>query len=242
MTDFSTLTQVFGSFADPQYWVQILQIIWINILLSGDNALVIALACASLPPRQRLWGMVLGAGVAVAMRVALAGVVSSLMAFPYIKLIGGCALVWIAVMLLKPDGEDGEAAVSSHDSLLRAIRTIAVADIVMSLDNVIAVAAAANGDIVLLVFGLAISIPLIVAGASLTLAILNRFPVVIWAGAGVLGWIAGDVATSDPILDNVELIDELGREKVKLVSETVGAAGVLAGGWLLRRRHRMVKA
>jgi YjbE family integral membrane protein len=242
MTDFSNLTHILANFADPQYWVQILQIIWINILLSGDNALVIALACASLPPKQRLWGMVAGAGVAIVMRIALAGVVSTLMTFPYIKLIGGCALLWIAVMLLKPEGDKEGEAVTAHDSLLRAIRTIAVADIIMSLDNVIAVAAAANGDFVLLVFGLAISIPLIVAGASLTLAILNRFPVVVWAGAGVLGWIAGGVAMSDPILDQIDLLEDMDKEKVKLVSETVGAAGVIASGWLLRRHHRMAKA
>lgn len=241
MPDVSSLSELLGHFSEPQYWVQILQIIWINILLSGDNALVIALACRSLPPKQRFWGMVLGAGVAIAMRIAFAGIVSTLMTFPYIKLIGGLALVWIAIALLKPDAEAGESSVGSHDSLLRAVKAIAIADVIMSLDNVIAVAAAANGDYVLLVFGLAVSIPLIVAGASLTMAILNSFPLLVWAGAAVLGWIAGDVIASDPILENAEFIDDIGKEKFELASETIGAAGVLAAGWFVRRRHAIAQ-
>src|SRR5262249_52951198 len=151
------------------YWVQISEIIWINILLSGDNAVVIALACRALPPQQRMWGMTIGASVAIVMRIACAAFVTTLMTFPYIKLIGGCALLYIAVTLLGPPTEDKdrhEQAIKSNDSFLTAVKTIAVADVIMSLDNMIAVAAAAGGDYILLSFGLAMSIPLIVAGAT----------------------------------------------------------------------------
>jgi YjbE family integral membrane protein len=181
----------------PAFWVAVGKIIWINVLLSGDNALVIALACRGLAPRQRLWGMIFGAGAAVILRIIFTGIVASLMELSYLKLVGGLALLVIAAKLLVPDQED-ENSVQSASHLWAAIQIVVVADIVMSLDNVIAVAAAANGSVPLLILGLAISIPLIVAGAALIMALLNRLPILVWAGAALLGWIAGDVIATDP--------------------------------------------
>src|SRR4051794_15948435 len=183
----------------PAFWVAVGKIIWINVLLSGDNALVIALACRGLAPRQRLWGMILGAAVAVLLRIVFTGIVATLMEWPYLKLVGGLALVVIAAKLLVPEEAD-EEGVESASHLWAAVQIVAIADIVMSLDNVIAVAAAANGSVPLLVLGLAISIPLIVAGAALIMALLNRLPILVWAGAALLGWIAGDVIATDPAI------------------------------------------
>jgi YjbE family integral membrane protein len=183
----------------PAFWLAVGKIIWINVLLSGDNALVIALACRGLQPRQRLWGMVLGAGVAVVLRIIFTAIVVTLMALPYLKLAGGLALIVIAAKLLVPAQED-EEGVESASHLWAAVQIVVVADIVMSLDNVIAVAAAANGSVPLLILGLAISVPLIVAGAALIMTLLDRLPILIWAGAALLGWIAGDVIATDPAI------------------------------------------
>src|SRR4030081_3210785 len=183
----------------PAFWVAVGKIIWINVLLSGDNELVIALACRGLAPRQRLWGMILGAGVAVILRIIFTGIVATLMELPYLKLVGGLALLVIAAKLLVPEEED-EEGVESASHLWAAVQIVVVADIVMSLDNVIAVAAAANGSVPLLILGLAISIPLIVAGAALIMALLNRLPILVWAGAALLGWIAGDVIATHPAI------------------------------------------
>ncbi len=180
----------------PAFWVAVGKIIWINVLLSGDNALVIALACRGLAPRQRLWGMIFGASAAVVLRIVFTGIVATLMEWPYLKLVGGLALLVIAAKLLVP--EEDEEGVESASHLWAAVQIVVVADIVMSLDNVIAVAAAANGSAPLLVLGLAISVPLIVAGAALIMALLNRLPILVWAGAALLGWIAGDVIATDP--------------------------------------------
>src|SRR3954466_15702125 len=183
----------------PAFWLAVGKIIWINVLLSGDNALVIALACRGLAPRQRLWGMIFGAGAAVILRIVFTGIVASLMELAYLKLVGGLALLVIAAKLLVPERED-EDSVQSASHLWAAIQIVVVADIVMSLDNVIAVAAAANGSVPLLIPGLAISIPLIVAGAALIMALLNRLPILVWACAALLGWIAGDVIATDPAI------------------------------------------
>ena len=193
----SFFTQFRNEMAEPTFWIAVGKIIWINILLSGDNALVIALACRGLSPRHRLWGMVLGAGAAVLLRIIFTGIVASLMELPYLKLVGGLALIVIAAKLLVPENED-EEGVESASHLWHAVQIVVVADIVMSLDNVIAVAAAANGSAPLLVLGLAISVPLIVAGAALIMAVLARLPVLVWAGAALLGWIAGEVIATDP--------------------------------------------
>ncbi|MBR1269054.1 TerC family protein [Bradyrhizobium sp. AUGA SZCCT0222] len=193
----SFFTQFQAEMQQPAFWVALGKIMWINILLSGDNALVIAMACRGLPPRQRFWGMILGAGVAVGLRIIFTGIVVSLMALPFLKLVGGLALLYIAAKLLVPEDE-GEGDVHAAAHLWAAVRIVAIADIVMSLDNVIAVAAAANGSIPLLVIGLAISVPLIVAGAALIMALLTRMPALVWAGAGLLGWVAGEVMATDP--------------------------------------------
>ena len=196
MTD---LLNGLGVNTQPQFWISVVQIIWINVLLSGDNAIVIALACRNLPQKQRLAGMILGTGVALLLRLIFATIVSTLMLLPYVKIAGGVALLWIAVKLLTP-GEDAGNGNSGSASLWRAVKLVAIADVVMSLDNVIAVAAVADGSLALLIFGLGVSIPAIVAGANIIMAILNYFPLIIWAGAALLGWIAGDVIASDPII------------------------------------------
>jgi len=190
------LTQLHGDVQLPSFWLAVGKIIWINVLLSGDNALVIAMACRGLHGRNRLWGMVIGAGIAVILLIAFTGIIATLMALPYLKLVGGIALLFIAAKLLVPEDEGDEIAAGT--TLWHAIRIVVIADIVMSLDNVIAVAAAANGKISLLVLGLAISIPMIIAGAALIMLVLDRFPILIWLGAALLGWIAGDVIASDP--------------------------------------------
>jgi YjbE family integral membrane protein len=200
MFDPATIGAFFSQFQNemqqPAFWVAVGKIIWINVLLSGDNALVIALACRGLEPRQRLWGMIFGAAAAVILRIIFTGIVATLMALPYLKLVGGLALIVIAAKLLVPEDESEDVKSASH--LWAAVQIVVVADIVMSLDNVIAVAAAANGSVPLLVLGLAISVPLIVAGAALIMALLNRLPILVWAGAALLGWIAGDVIATDP--------------------------------------------
>jgi YjbE family integral membrane protein len=188
-----------GYFADfhPQFWASVVEIIWINVLLSGDNALVIALACRALPRRQRLVGMALGTAAAVILRLAFAGVVAKLMVIPYLKIAGGMALLWIATRLLVNENNGSEAVTSPSRDLLDAVKAIAVADVVMSLDNVIAVVAAADGNFALIVFGLGMSIPVIVAGATIIMAVLNYAPTIAWVGAALLGWIAGDVIATD---------------------------------------------
>jgi YjbE family integral membrane protein len=195
------LTQFQADLAKPSFWFAVGKIIWINVLLSGDNALVIAMACRGLAPRQRVWGMTIGAGIAVVLLIAFTGIVATLMAQPYLKLVGGLALLMIAAKLLVPDEEGGD--VTAGTSLWHAIRIVVIADIIMSLDNVIAVAAAANGELALLVLGLAISIPMIIAGAALIMLVLDRFPILIWLGATLLGWIAGDVIETDPAVQPI---------------------------------------
>ena len=190
------LTQFQTDLQSPTFWLAVGKIIWINVLLSGDNALVIAMACRGLAPRQRIWGMTIGAGIAVILLIAFTGIVAKLMVLPYLKLVGGLALLVIAAKLLVPEGEGDD--VTAGTSLWHAIRIVVIADIVMSLDNVIAVAAAANGELPLLILGLAVSIPMIIAGAALIMLVLDRFPILVWLGATLLGWIAGDVIATDP--------------------------------------------
>jgi YjbE family integral membrane protein len=200
------LTHIGGFFAQfeadmhrPAFWLAVGKIVWINVLLSGDNALVIAMACRGLHGRHRLWGMVFGATVAVVLRIAFTGIVATLMVLPFLKLVGGLALLVIAAKLLVPEDEHDE--IKAGTTLWHAVRIVVIADIVMSLDNVIAVAAAAEGQLSLLVLGLASSIPMIVAGAAVIMLLLDRFPVVIWLGAMLLGWIAGEVIASDPVAE-----------------------------------------
>ena len=219
----------------PVFWVALGKIMWINILLSGDNAVVIAMACRSLPPRQRFWGMILGAGVAVFLRIIFTIIIVSLMTMPFLKLVGGLALFYIAVKLLVP--EDGHGEVAAADKLWRAVQMVAIADIIMSLDNVIAIAAAAQGSYLLLVIGLAVSIPLIIAGAALIMSLLDRFPILIWAGAGLLGWITGEVIATDPAIESW-LVSQFGQglfHTIELTFAAIGAVAVLTVGGLWRR-------
>jgi YjbE family integral membrane protein len=222
----------------PGFWLAVLQIIWIDILLSGDNAVVIALACRKLPVQQRVWGVVLGTLVAISLRVVFAGLVTTLMQMAYLKLVGGVLLLWIAVKLLGPEENGKSDQVQAVDNLWRAIRIVAIADLVMSLDNVIAIAAVAERfeapqSYALLMFGLAVSIPLIMAGAAIVMAILERFPIVVWAGAALLGWIAGEIIAKDPLF--TANLDPAAAHTVWMVGATLGALFVVCAG-LVRRR------
>jgi YjbE family integral membrane protein len=180
----------------PQFWLAALEIIVINILLSGDNAVVIALACRNLPPRQRRWGVFWGAIGAIVLRIALTFFAINLLALPYLKLIGGLLLFYIGVKLIVEDEDEGPK-VAASERMLSAIRTVIIADLVMSLDNVLAVAAAAKGSLLLLVFGLVVSIPLVVVGAQLIMRLIDRFPLLIVAGGGLLGYVAGEMIVDD---------------------------------------------
>src|SRR5665213_1281292 len=171
--------------SSPGFWLSVLQVVWVNILLSGDNAVVIALACRGLPPRERLWGMIIGAGFASLLLIVFTGVVSMLMTLPYLRLAGALALFWIAVKLLAPQAHDAEDTPKAVADLWRAVRIVVIADIIMSLDNVIAVAGVANGRYALLILGLAVSIPMVIAGSAVILALLERFAVLVWGGAAI---------------------------------------------------------
>ena len=223
--------------SQPTFWLSVLQVIWINILLSGDNAVVIALACRALPPRERLWGMIIGAGFASFLLIVFTSVISALMTLPYLKLVSALALIWIAVKLLAPQAHDAEGTPEAAEDLWRAVRIVVVADIVMSLDNVIAVAAVAKGQYLLLTIGLAVSIPMVIAGSAIILALLERFPVLVWGGAGILGWVAGDIFASDPIV--LSVFKEYSAEHVELMAQILGAAIVLVWGYVWRRRHHL---
>ncbi|MGJ0503734.1 MAG: TerC family protein [Methylocystis sp.] len=177
---------------------EVFEIIWINLLLSGDNAILIALACRQLPVRQRRWGVFLGALGGVVLRIAFTLVIVELMAVPYLKIVGSLLLLIIAVKLLIDETEHSD--VTAKPNLWSAVGAIIMADAVMSLDNVIAIAAAARGSTNLIVFGLLISVPIVMFGAGALLKVLERFPALVWAGAGLLGWVAGDMAAADPAL------------------------------------------
>ncbi|KUL97009.1 hypothetical protein DK26_03435 [Bosea sp. WAO] len=183
-------------FSSSTFWASLLQIIWIDLLLSGDNAVVIALAVRSLPEKQRKMGILLGAGAAVGLRILFAVIVSYLLNIPFLKVVGALLLFWIAIKLAKGE-EEAHGDVAASDNLWKAVRTIAIADAVMSLDNVLAIAAAARGHFELFIFGLLLTIPLIVFGARMLSTILERYPILIWLGAALLGWIAGEMLLSD---------------------------------------------
>ncbi len=178
--------------------LQGLQIVWINILLSGDNAVVIALACRGLDGRRRRWGILAGSLAAVSLRILFTVFVVELLRLPYVKLVSGALLLWIALQLLQQNTHEKDVAAST--SVWGAVRTIAIADAVMSLDNVVAVAAAAKNSVPLITFGIVVSVPLIIFGSTLVLSLLNRFPLLVVAGAALLGWVAGEIAASDPVL------------------------------------------
>jgi YjbE family integral membrane protein len=231
------------------FWIAVAQIIGVNIILSGDNAVVIAMACMTLPPRQRLWGMILGAGVAVLLRVLFTLVVAEAMTYPFLKLVGGALLFWVAIKLVTEDADGEKEGVEAAENLWRAVRIVAIADIVMSLDNVIAIAAsadiaAARVDIAhasaikttLIIFGLATSVPLIVAGSAILMALLDRYRVLIWGGGALLGWVAGDIMATDPAIAG--WLGEGTMHHLHAWGGRVGAVIVVAVGYAVVGKHR----
>jgi YjbE family integral membrane protein len=231
-----------------QFWLGLGAIIWVNIILSGDNAVVIALAARSLPEKQQKLAIFWGAAAAVLLRIVLTIVAVELLKLPYLKLIGGVLLFWIAVKLLVPE-DDGDGDVKSSDHLIGAIKTILIADLVMSLDNVIAVAAVAKGSFVLLVLGLLISIPLVVYGATMLMKLMDRYPVIITVGAALIGFVAGEMLVTDPVaiewfrqsahwMIDIELFTVLGHKFEVSGAGLMGAVLVIAAGrWLARHKR-----
>jgi YjbE family integral membrane protein len=239
-------------FASPVFWTSLLQIIWIDLLLSGDNAIVIAMAVRSLPEKQRKVGIWLGCGAAVGLRILFAVVVSYLLNIPFLKVVGALLLLWIAIKLAKGE-EESHSEIEASDNLWKAVRTIAIADAVMSLDNVLAIAAAARGHFELFIFGLLLTIPLIIFGANMLSKVLERFPILVWFGAALLGWIAGEMLISDiavlqwlqtAIPSWVQVVPVTDTHPAGLATAkapfygaaAVGAAIVVVVGYLLKRK------
>ena len=219
------------------FWIGLLKIIWINIILSGDNAVVIALAARSLPPHQQTKAVFLGSGAAVVLRIGLTVVAAKLLQLSFLQVLGGLLLLWIGVQLLSEE-EDGEGESKEYGSLMAAVRTILIADLVMSLDNVIAVAAAAKGSMLLLILGLAISIPLVIFGSTLMIRLMERFPIIITLGAGLIGWVGGETIVSDVALKDMVV----NYPWVHYVAAAAGAAFVVALGRALQKRHTASEA
>jgi YjbE family integral membrane protein len=226
--------------ATAAFWIALGKIIWVNILLSGDNAVVIALAARNLPDHQRNKAILAGSAAAIILRVVLTVFAVSLLQFPYLKLIGAVLLFWIGVQLLLPE-DDHEGGIKSSNHLWAAVRTILLADLVMSVDNVLAVAAAADSGppesrLLLLIIGLGLSIPLIIFGSQLLLGVMERFPVIITLGAALLGFVAGEMLVSDHAVE--AFFHSAGRASTTIV-EVAGAVGVvLLGQWLARRKRQ----
>jgi YjbE family integral membrane protein len=221
-------------FGTPQFWVAALEIIVINILLSGDNAVVIALACRNLPKKLRRLGIFWGVIGAVVLRIILTFFAVQLLLLPYLQLVGGALLIWIGIKLVAEDEGDGPE-VAASDRLLSAVKTVIVADLVMSIDNVIGVAGAAKGSLLLLVFGLVVSIPLVVVGAQLIMKLIERFPWLVIAGGGLLGYIAGEIATTDTAV--APWIDA-NAPTLHYWGPALGVVVVVAAGIWLTRRNR----
>jgi YjbE family integral membrane protein len=231
------------------FWVGLAKIIGVNIVLSGDNAVVIALAARSLPPKQQKQAIIWGSGAAILMRVVLTVFAVALLSFPWLKLIGAALLLWIGVKLLIP--EEGGENIDASDSLVAAIKTILIADLVMSVDNVIAVAAAAGGSLTLLILGLAISIPLVIFGATMLIKVMERWPVIITIGAALLGFVAGEMAITDPAIGGwVKATFEHVNDKpviaglsLEILCGLVGAALVVVVGlWIAKRKEAATAA
>ncbi|MDM0052653.1 TerC family protein [Variovorax sp. J22R115] len=215
------------------FWIGLLKIVWINIILSGDNAVVIAMAARSLPPQQQRTAVLFGSGAAVVLRIILTVVAAKLLALPYLQIVGGALLLWIGTQLLSEE-EDGEGEDKEYGSMLAAVRTILLADLVMSLDNVIAVAAAAQGSMVLLILGLAISIPLVIFGSTLMIKLMERFPIIVMLGAALIGWVGGETIVSDTILRDVLVA----KPWLHYAAAMAGAVFVVAVGRWLQKRAR----
>ncbi|WP_218509704.1 TerC family protein [Variovorax sp. dw_308] len=213
------------------FWLGLMKIVWINIILSGDNAVVIALAARSLPPQQQKKAVMFGSGAAVVLRIVLTVVAAKLLALPYLQIAGGLLLLWIGVQLLSDDEQD-EGEGKEYGTLAAAIRTILIADLVMSLDNVIAVAAAASGDMVLLILGLAISIPLVIFGSTLMIKVMERFPIIVMLGAALIGWVGGETIVQDVSLHDVLAVNPW----LHYAAAAAGAAIVVAIGRSMQQR------
>lgn len=238
------------------FWIAVGQIIMIDILLGGDNAVVIALACRQLPPNLRTKGIIWGTAGAIGLRVVLIFFALALLAIPYLKLVGAVLLVWIGVKLLVPEAEDGHGDIQASDKLWAAVKTVIIADLVMSVDNVIAIAGAAEsagGDhkMPLVIFGLLVSIPIIVWGSQLVIKLMNRFPAIITLGGMLLGWIAGTMAVTDPAV--LPFVPTTPAERAGALPEVdalwrysagaIGAALVwVAGTWIARRQKAATPA
>jgi YjbE family integral membrane protein len=230
--------------ATQAFWIGLAKIIGVNVILSGDNAVVIALAARSLPPKQRKQAILWGAGAAVILRIILTVFAVALLTLPWLKIVGSLLLFWIGIKLLVP--EDGDADINASEHLMTAIKTILIADVVMSLDNIIGVAAAAGGSMTLLILGLAISIPLVVFGATLLVKLMERFPIIITIGAGLIGWVAGEMLVTDPALEDwlaglgvrfVQGKPNVGELSLEVIVGVIGVAIVVAwGSWLAKRQ------
>ena len=219
------------SFDDPALWTALAKIIGVNLVLSGDNAVVIALAARSLPHRQQKLAIFWGSGAAIVMRIVLTLFAVALLGLPALKLVGSVLLLWIGIKLLVPD--EGNGGIEASDNVWTAIRTILVADLVMSLDNVIAVAAAAGGQWLLMIIGLAISIPIVIFGATLLVKLMERFPVIVTIGAALIGYVAGEMAWEDKVIDG---FTQAFPQGMKYLVGFIGAAMVVAfGKWLAAR-------
>jgi YjbE family integral membrane protein len=222
-------------FASAQFWLDLAEITGINILLSGDNAVVIALASRSLPDRQRNAAVLGGSGAAILLRVIFCVIIVWLLAIPYLKLIGGLLLLWIGVKLIMPESEAHGDGIAAKSNLIGAIQTIMLADAVMSLDNVVAIAAVAKDSVLLIVLGLLISVPLIIFGSQLVLRFLTRFPLLVTLGGGLLGWIAGEIIVGDPVVHTQFPYDEHVQAQI---AQPLLAVLVMAVGTILARRVR----
>jgi YjbE family integral membrane protein len=223
-------------FTSAAFWTALGSIIWVNIILSGDNAVVIALAARSLPAEQQKKAVFWGSAAAIVLRIALTIIAAEMLRWPYLKIIGGCLLFYIGVGLLSGEDDDGgEGDHKGQGGLMHAVRTILVADLVMSLDNVLAVAAAAKGNVPLLVIGLALSIPLIIFGSTLLLKVMERLPILVTAGAALLGFLAGEMLLTDPAVSQ-----RFGEQShmVVNIAGAIGAALVVAVGLFMKRRAR----
>ena len=217
------------------FWIGLVKIVWINIILSGDNAVVIALAARSLPPHQQRKAVFWGSGAAVVLRIALTVVAAKLLQLSFLQILGGCLLLWIGFQLLSGD-EESEGESKTYGSLMAAVRTILIADLVMSLDNVIAVAAAAQGNLLLLILGLAISIPLVVFGSTLMIQLMGRFPIIVLMGAALIGWVGGETIASDAVLHDYAVL----HPALHYIAAALGAALVLGVGKFWPSRARTV--
>lgn len=220
-------------FYSANFWVDVFKIIMIDLLLSGDNAVVIALACRNLPEDQRKKGILFGVGGAIGLRVVLTFFAVGLLALPYLKLIGALLLLWIGIKLILPDEEHGEGSIKAEANLWGAVKTIIVADFVMSLDNVIGVAAAAKGNTALLVFGLLVSIPMIAWSSQLVLKLIDRYPFIIYAGGALLGYVAGEMLATEALFK--PLVDA-NHYLHWLVPGACALFVLLAGWWLAQRK------